>query len=276
MRNDFESGYLAHHGILGQKHGQRNGPPYPLDADDHSAAEKKAGWHKSLAKSIKDHRIAKKRKKALNKARKVRAQHVKEQKKEAKLAKKQLHEEKKFAKEKDRILKSGDAKEILKYKDKLSDQELKNALDRVRNDIALREIAAKSEKSGFDRIDDIMNTAGKVTDWAQKGVKGYNTFAEIYNSVKAHSKEEQLPIIGKDNIWVQRQNEKEKKQLDREKDLIDKAYKDKVIKQKNDFTEQLAKQKNEHESQMAKQEREWIEQLLKDGYPNVKINWDKK
>lgn len=40
--------YIAHHGILGQKWGKRNGPPYPLDAEDHSAAEKKEGWRKSL------------------------------------------------------------------------------------------------------------------------------------------------------------------------------------------------------------------------------------
>lgn len=39
---------LNHHGILGQKWGKRNGPPYPLNAGDHSAAEKKAGWRKSL------------------------------------------------------------------------------------------------------------------------------------------------------------------------------------------------------------------------------------
>lgn len=48
MRNDFESNYLAHHGILGMKWGHKNGPPYPLDASDHSAAEKKAGYKKSL------------------------------------------------------------------------------------------------------------------------------------------------------------------------------------------------------------------------------------
>lgn len=41
---------LTHHGILGQKWGKRNGPPYPLGASDHSASERKAGWRKSLDK----------------------------------------------------------------------------------------------------------------------------------------------------------------------------------------------------------------------------------
>ena len=42
---------LVHHGILGQKWGKKNGPPYPLGPSDHSAREKKAGWRKSLRKS---------------------------------------------------------------------------------------------------------------------------------------------------------------------------------------------------------------------------------
>lgn len=43
-----QSLYLVHHGILGMKWGERNGPPYPLNSSDHSPSEKKAGWRKSL------------------------------------------------------------------------------------------------------------------------------------------------------------------------------------------------------------------------------------
>lgn len=52
--NDYRY-YLAHHGILGQKWGKRNGPPYPIGSGGHSASEKKAGWRKSLGGGRNEH-----------------------------------------------------------------------------------------------------------------------------------------------------------------------------------------------------------------------------
>ena len=47
----YNAGYLMHHGILGQKWGKRNGPPYPLKEGSHTLVEK-TGQGKNQADKI--------------------------------------------------------------------------------------------------------------------------------------------------------------------------------------------------------------------------------
>ena len=52
-RKEFYEKSMRHHGIKGMKWGVMMGPPYPLSDEDHSAAEKKAGWKSSLSSFLK-------------------------------------------------------------------------------------------------------------------------------------------------------------------------------------------------------------------------------
>ena len=170
MRNDYSSNYLAHHGILGQKWGQQNGPPYPLDSKDHSSSEKKAGWRSSLKAKSEAKKKAKKQKAALEKARKARAEKAKQEKLE-----------KEFEEKKDKVLKSGKASEVAKYKGQMTNQQLSEALNRIRWESELDRMTTAEEKSSFDKIDQLMSKARTVKNWADTGMDVYDTIATLYN-----------------------------------------------------------------------------------------------
>ena len=67
---------LSHHGILFQKWGERNGPPYPLRPGAHSAAEKRGAKSgiSTLASYVSNRKKKYKKKKAIEKAKQTRIQ----------------------------------------------------------------------------------------------------------------------------------------------------------------------------------------------------------
>lgn len=177
MRNDFESNYLAHHGILGQRWGKKNGPPYPLDAGEHSSSEKKAGWRESLEKKKAERKKNKEQKsfaKQIKKATKgkyttndaskaidslVRNKVTDEQRKELAAKMKQMNDDQnKATKEYSREFNKEYDK---RFKDKKPSE---HELEKLYDDISDRTIGSKASDKAFKSWDEYVQYSKKVTN----------------------------------------------------------------------------------------------------------------
>lgn len=155
----FDKDYLEHHQILGAKWGKKNGPPYPLGSGDHSSSEKKAAAAAGV-KVGKD-------------SGKGSIENVKKKKKAP------LTEEEKRLKAEEARLK-GDSKNINKYMDKLTTDELRDAQTRAQIKKSLSE--EKQSKAEKDKRDAMLSgDKEKVKEYATKMT--YNELTEAMNKV---------------------------------------------------------------------------------------------
>ena len=104
----------------------------------------------------------------------------------------------KFEEDKAKAIKSGSATDVLKFKGKLTTQELQTAKTRIDLERQLSDLSAKERKTIVDKVSKVMNGVGTVRDAVEKGISAYNTFAKVYNSLNKGNKK--LPKIkDKDN-----------------------------------------------------------------------------
>lgn len=201
---------LYHHGILGMKWGHKNGPPYPLDADDHSAAEKKA--MKKAARA--ERRAERKEKKKLKKEFKI----------EKKAAKKEEARQK--------ILREGSLKDVRKLKGHISNSEYQEVFKRLENEQKLAEFDAKKKKTMSDKFSSFSSALKSVDTASDTAVNLYNRGAKVYNTIAKVKgwNPEKLPIVG------EKDDSKDKAKKEAREYFINKATPDQVEATKGNFT----------------------------------------
>lgn len=105
--------------------------------------------------------------------------------------KKIIEEKQKLEKDKERILSSGTPSEIINYKEKigLTNQELQEALNRVKITEELKKFAAKEVKTGWDVMNDTANKLKNVNILTVAGIEAYKNFNTIIKFIDEASKE---------------------------------------------------------------------------------------
>lgn len=219
------SDFIAHFGVMGQRHGVQNGPPYPLGSGDHSAREvlfaEKAGvkvgqssgkgsMEKVKAESVESSKS--RRKKTDEELREdamkamVKADPKKIIKNIDRLSTQELQDaynrvnyktnieklipeedrKTKIQKDTERAANSANANEILKYSSYMTPQQLNDAITKMSYVNKLKD--ATKPKTTLEKIEDIADRAEKVKNIAEKGIGVWNVVAKVHNSTSKDGK----------------------------------------------------------------------------------------
>lgn len=222
---DMQDGYdtfnelvLEHHGIMGMKWGVKNGPPYPLAAGSHNAAERKANWQQSLSSAGRKLRglsveagkatvkagrslgaASKSAGTAIKKTAQNTAAEIHKHREESKARKAEKEEAARRAEQerRDAERRSAIASGNRQYADEnfndMSSQEINELLSRADLRAKVDKYNGKEGPKTFkENVDALVSNVNTARNWAETGMNAWNTFAKFYNTFNDDS----LPVIG--------------------------------------------------------------------------------
>lgn len=111
-----------------------------------------------------------------------------------------VQKEEQKQKTKEEILKSGRAGAVASIQSDLTNQELREAVERIRLNEELSRYNAQQNVSKWEKAKKWGQRAQDVVNWTSTGIQAWNNFANIYNAtIEGDSTKTKLPRVGGGN-----------------------------------------------------------------------------